>query len=399
MKSLEKTYKHLLDSSPIEPPDEVWNSISQELAIDDVWSGISSDLDLQTAVRFENIGILASFTAVFIAIYIWSFPPIIDSNQITTFPEEPGQETVIQSETQSPSIEELSTLDRSNKEAGAILVDDVTNDEIKISNRQLTPVDGEPMESGEGMSHTDRTSFPLAEMPYSSWLPGVTSMNLDWEMKEIKPLRHSQFNKMGLFAGVAGTVKNTWVLNNKTIAGFRSQELHTSKPVFGTEFGIVAGTGVSRNLSVTVEYYFTSSYAQAYDEYISGRYLRSSLEVDYNTVNILAGITFRDDPFTNRSSTLIIGPSIGLLKRAKESYDGSETDLTSQYKQTMLGFTGGVQKSYPVSSKLDLLMSIRMTYGITNIYKGTTVVPANFRITHPASIGFTMALTHDLFRK
>ena len=95
----------------------------------------------------------------------------------------------------------------------------------------------------------------------------------------------------------------------------------------------------------------------------------------------------------------LLGPYMGVLKKAAESLNQNEINLTENYKKHILGLTGGIQKQYHINQNLDLTTGLRLSYGITNIYKGTPIIPASFRITHPAAISITLGLRYSLQRQ
>jgi len=393
---LENIYKDLINGSQINPPQELWEDISRELDVNDVWGNISRDLDTNLVVRLENYTMAVSVAAFFLSLFFLLRPANIEISNAPTLSQVEILSGNTEVEAKNPAIERSPIgVPVETRE-----VDDLSDPVMNINSQsmELDDITLQREITNEGSNHSQVFVMNLERRGYS--ISRDLQLTTPFYGIEIANSENQNITSEGrVFIGIVGSLKNTWLVNDKTISGFSAQELHTTKAILGREFGLFAGIKISSKQSLLAEYLFTSNYAQNYQEYLGGHYITSSINVDYSKLNLLFALRVSREGNWRTSTELLLGPSLGILKSATESIEGDEVTLTDNYENFLFGLTGGIQKYLFLNPKLEVFGGIRLSYGITNIYKGTGVIPASFRITHPAAISFSFGLRYNLPKK
>ena len=389
-------YRGLVNSGSVEPPGHVWEALAADLAVDAVWSNISEDLDLAGVTRLENISFATSVGIALVALLLLirpiSGPPLERPLQQSQATETEVPQTFHIETNPVISDSELLPEERDMSTASGVVV-------ARQSNQGITALSG-PVQHAASESGWESQM----NMPIDFQKEGILLSGSDLQLIEMRPIQTSfefiaQPAPSRGFAGIVGSLQNTWLLNDKTLTGFSPQELHTTKAVFTRQFGITAGSRLKRHFTIAGELFFSSNYSQNYEEYQNGQYVTNVVDVDYTKLNLILEADLSRNEYANGHTALILGPSVGLLTRATETLDGVNVDATQSYNRYMVGVVAGVQRNFNIIPQIQAYGGFRLSYGLTNIYGGTTSVPAAFRSTHPAAINLTLGLRYSPLRK
>ena len=386
-----KWYKNIMDSARQEPPAAVWEEVQNHLDIEEVWTNLEKELPV-SRTREKTLFFLAMAASLLILIAVG-----------TLFLTGPAGQDVRQFTAGYHQNQDIfSRHSDYNDRPFQSLLSAVS--ELSASAGRRSPVTSfSPEGTGRGTSG----EFPV----YS---PGVLEINAligpetdrslliagisGYEAEQVTRASSSLIRKpalSGYYAGVTGHLANTWLLNNKTLQGLKSDDLTSSLPSFGYSIGIIAGKSVSSNLDVQAEAYFLSLSRQGYNEYLHGQYINNLMQFSYSRMAFSAKWHFINRNDHNKHS-LLLGAYTGLLKNALQDLGGESVSLNDQYRTADFGIIAGYEYLHPLGSHLSIGTGFQTRLGLNNIFAGDEIIPDYLNNTRNASINFMISLRYDL---
>jgi hypothetical protein len=376
-----KWYKQRVSSAEEEPPEVIWEEIQNELDIEAAWLSIRKDLPSAGKKRIAVL--LAAAATLLLLLGAGSFLYYILRSQT------PGD---------GNSMKYFSTVLVDSHSIAEPEVHTRLNDFSDFPDiRQVLPTENNQQFSvaETGM----RAAYELRPLPYKRLTALNESDKTGTSIYIPAPHSHNQvpvsrFDKSnGYYAGITGHLANTWLLNNKTMQGLKSDELTASLPSFGYNLGIVGGKNISNRFGLHAEIYFISVTRQNYNEYLYGSYINNNMQLSYSSFSITGRwhLTRHEKP---ERHALVFGAYTGILKRAVQQIDGESRSLTSDYKSSDYGILAGYEYLFHTERDISVGTGFQARYGLNNIFAGNETIPGFLGSTRNASFNLTLSVRY-----
>ncbi len=374
-------YKNKVESARPEPPEGVWEEIQTQLDIDKVWTGI--DKEMRAGKRrklFSRMSVAASL------LLILALGILLNSDA--------HRRNSLQSITDNIKIHPVSLdvpLKKQSLHTHLAGIQDLP--EIK---------ENKPDENIKSYPPVDRT-IPAAEkisplayahskinLKEAVLISSLSPLSLNGETKESKVKVYPS----GYYIGATGHLANTWLMNNKTLQGLRSEELTASLPSFGYNLGIIAGKNISNKFDIQAEVFFISHTRQSYNEYMHGQYINNNMQLNYLNLSVSARWHLTETERLGMHS-LILGAHKGFLKNAFQDINGESVSLNNEYNSTDYGLVAGYEYQHPVGNGLSIGTGFQTRIGLNNIFAGNELIPDYLNITRNASLNLTLSIRYN----
>lgn len=408
--------------------DEIWEKISTEMDIDDVWKNISSELDI---IRPVDLGYdLATKALAIVLIILVGLVParkaIIDKGissktnvSIENSHNEQSAASSIKNKGGNYSTREQQKKDISPAERSSIESGGNTHRLIPAAGKRTSPTQEIPIplrnEAEPGVltaSEMADSSLVVSTDKIPTEKSGISPALFTDDLNKINGLFKTDFdslkansdlstsgsllpltNNKRISLGLIISYRNTWLLNQETLNGFKSETLNTTEIVFYPDVGLSMNYSLNHSWLLQADGFYSSKRGQEYFDYIYGVYSRKKITLTYSTIALSAKHKFRI------SSNCILRPSInvfagGYLSVLHYAYQEVNTDresIGSQYSKFDLGVRLGGEYEVQIFDQFSIAPGLYLSIGIPNIYKGTDYIPGYFRRTHNGSIGFYIA--------
>lgn len=193
--------------------------------------------------------------------------------------------------------------------------------------------------------------------------------------------------------GFITSFRNTWLLNRETLDGLRSESLSTTEIVVFPDAGLSFNYLLNKRLSLQADAFLYSGTGQGYQEYIFGRYSRKKIVLRYSTIVLSVKYTTADGGnISDRSSiNLSAGGYISFLHNADQRINTDIRKVSSCYRKIDFGTRLSGELELHLSKYFSVAPGLNLTFGLTNIYKGTDQIPGYMRRTHNASAGLQLS--------
>lgn len=451
-------YKAWVENLQEPAPEGAWNAIADQLDIDAAWDGISESLDiddvwhnieteLPQAVTVSNPAAPTHLPKLF-----WLAAALVLLTLTTPLTEDrtgQDQQSTIQNTTQAQSgqstgkseettnlniadkaetnqpgnkietivqsVEKKDKTENTNTVANAKDVDDTqppieSNHERLVISKMPAQAALQPILVGDTIAKkqevlvSDRiTEKPViqASKSQTDTLIAENKVETDSVVKiaEIEPKKDSVQQRLPeratWYVGVIGSIKNTWLINPETANGLKSESLNDTQVTFGKEFGVTVQRSLGGMSDLQFEYYFYSEIGQRYHEYINALYQTKDIRLRYQKFQVL----YRTRIFRKINAPALYatgGIRVSRLTLADTSIGNESQEVTQEYRPWDYGFILGTEAEFKLSNKLMLVSGLRGSYGLRNIYLGTSQAPAEFNKTHTASVGLILGLKYRI---
>ncbi len=389
----EKWYKSTVESQPETPPGEVWDAIQNDLDVDAVWARLDAGLTTAKVRPLYHRLALAASVLLLVAAGSWYFLSgnLTQTNQVTgdAGEEEPSEVT-------PPPPPDLPTANPT-AHAGALATQGIEESTPITSPTShamaLTMPDIE--ESAPTFKETPDKGPAFIRMPAR---PGaidrdrmVAGINTRYTRSEAT--RPSDGKKVfsEFTIGLSGHFANTWLLNTKTIEGLKRSDLTDTGVSFGQNLGFRAGTNLGEKSALRLEWYFLSQSRQRYNEYVNGKYVSTSLNLDYHNL----ALVWQYQPGVHGSPHQIAaGLYAGSLRRANKQLDVTLVNVSAEYAKLDYGFILGYEYVFPLKPGLSFGTGVYAKYGLNNVFSGNESVPAYLNHTQNAALMLSFSLNH-----
>ena len=405
--------------------DEIWNEISTDMDLGEVWNGISSDLDIVMPVNSVS-GIIYKSIAAVLIILLGMVPvkkTILDShtehsdNLIENIQNGQSPELIVKNKSEDSNVPERAkgdlsatltgSLNRSEDDNKLISAErnrtDLTQETpISVSTEVISMVlspsetaDSFPVISEDRILYEESNTLPVL-------IPGDNLKNLEvFPKTDFDNLRINYNSSPAgyslpstgngkISAGFITLFKNTWLLNNKTLDGLKSESLNSSEIVFYPDVGLSLNYSLNKTWQIQADGFFFSNTGQEYLEYLYGHYVKEKITLKYSTfaLSVKHKFTGSDRLIPGSSVNVIAGGYFSVLKNANHKINKDTEDIRSQYAKYDFGIRLGGEFELKISNQLSIAPGLLVSLGMPNIYKGDDKIPGYLIRTHNGSAEF-----------
>ncbi|TVQ89305.1 MAG: hypothetical protein EA393_07120 [Bacteroidetes bacterium] len=402
---INKWYKNIVESNNESPPEVVWEEIQNHLDVDTVWTRIDTSLSNQ-ATKKKRIAAFAIAATLFLTVstlglwYILSTYSIHDTQPLVILEPEAEQFTDENEEEDEIEYPDLS----SNQEVLTAFVQDETEYHAIIE-AQLPAIYPEyethPVDSF--ILKADHTPVSIPMLLADLQIHNETFKTISYNPSNLGNQEIMSYTgdavwagsiHSSVFIGFTGHLANTWLLNDKTFTGLKSDELTFTDPSFGSNFGIHMGMGVTNRLGLRGEFLWVSRNRQTYREYISGNFVSNDLILDYYMLKLLA----RYNAGSNlQPHYLLAGAYTGLMQQATQVINGFSQYVDSEYENLDYGLILGYEYPVPLGGRLIFTPGVFVKMGMINIFSGNENIPYYLNRTHNASFNLSFSISYSFY--
>ncbi len=191
--------------------------------------------------------------------------------------------------------------------------------------------------------------------------------------------------------GLSASVRNHWLLNHDTYNGFKSSEIGTTKLTLGTSAGAEIGFSLKKT-DFLFQLNGISQRGGAYQDYIKGKLVDRAIKLNYVNANFLIK-PFR---FDSKNSNVMVGLYSGILTKSTLQVGDGKIELNNTYRKIDYGLVAGKEYILPINDQLNIASGITFTYGLSNIFAGTSDIPSSFDNTRNLSVDGTISIRYLL---
>lgn len=410
-----KWYKNIFESNELDPQPETWDQIQDQLDIENSWQVIDKALDKRARPALRTR--LAAAASILILVAAGASWIYFSSVGKTETGQEPAEEMVAGVSTDKgedvaediaqgnssltregqkeaiPEQEKETTLpvlaennlgdiepgDTRPAEMPAVKEDVLSGDEAVIREETLTKMAGRGAES---------LTIYTPEDKFEDIIPGGEII------RAAAAKTRKAFRKF--YLGTTGQLANTWLVNEKTISGFKSASLVSTNATFGSNFGFFAGTNLLNRVDLQADFNILAQNNQDYNEYMDGHYVTNKLKLDYSQLALSLRYNLMSDRFLEGEHGINFGGYLSYLHNAYQKIDGDKLYLSDNYSNIDYGLLLGYEYIFPLSGRLGLGTGFRAYYGLSNIYSGDENIPSYMNVTNNASVNITLSFKYLL---
>jgi hypothetical protein len=392
--NIENWYKSIVESNDEFPPEMVWEEVQNELDIKMAWTGISSVLAQQ---KRRNALFALSVAASFILLLGFGGYLIYFSNkQLNNI-----DKNIVHEHIDNVSIE----------------IDAYSEPEQIIAETPLFSLINENFQETENVSIIKMQTITydvfieqldtFSELNISPILIADNNISLDYQKSIDIGLQFENWTldtRIGdatgkrafsdLNIGITGQFANTWMLNNKTYTGLKSDELITTNISFGKNLGVSLGTNINKNLFLKSEIFWLSEQKQSYNEYINGRYVNNTLALNYYSVLLKMNYKLKQNRLEHYFA---LGGYIDVMHNATQDINGNLKDIKEEYSNIDYGVFLGYEYPIKINSSFYFVPGIGAKVGLNNVFSGNELVPDYLNKTRNTSVNLSFSLIYSVF--
>lgn len=390
-----KWYRNKIESSELEPPVNTWDNIQDELDIDNSWQLIDSYLTERTRfIARLRISVAASILLLTMAGAGWIY-----FSTINTGKQEETAEIIPAEDTGTGTSEDAEKFIRKNDAPAKISVNDVPviiekeGIQAEILLAGLENVSFEDHSSGRQESNIEKLKVSNPDIAGQQYID-YTDITVDPDAVNFDKQKKGRKTFSKFYIGTRGQLANTWLVNQKTISGFKSTSLVSTNATFGSNFGFYAGTNLFKRLDLQMDFNVLAQNNQDYNEYLNGQYVTNKLKLDYSQLALSFRYYIMSDRFLEGEHGVNLGAYMAYLHNAYQNIDGETFYLSDNYNNMDYGLLLGYEYIFPLYGQLGLGTGFRAYYGLSNIYAGDENIPYYLNITNNASVNITLSLKY-----
>lgn len=452
-------YKQWLESLQEPAPEGAWDSIADQLDIDQAWEGISESLDIddvwnqveqnlpQTVPAAPNHLPKLFWAAAIVALFTLTTPV---TDQLIHQPVQKNKRSNTVTTNKSLHDSQKAEVIETAKDHAAPVVTGEQSQNLSKEKKSKLVVSSQAGEGHKITSHKSENSSTDYSVSEPSGIPTISVPEEKFSEKQLPvvpvqipeenivlPARENEHAVTELMqqvqpdsiqkeiktdstkrlavqeestdsaqqekplrtsrwqVGLIGAVKNTWLINPETSNGLKRSSLTNTKVTWGKEVGVLVQRSIGRKSFIQAEYYFYSEIGQRYQQYIDALYQTKDITLNYQKLQLV----YRTRVFQTRKLPPVYvaaGFHASRLDVASTSIGGEGQVVTEQYMPWDYGVLAGLESEFFLTEKIIVVPGIRASYGMRNIYGGNTQSPANLNKTNTATLGFSLALKYSL---
>lgn len=402
-----KWYRNKVESNELFPPESVWENIENDLDIDNSWKEINSRLGRRTGLM--NTLKAAAAAAVLILALTGVYRHLLTQEQAgenTMLAEDrpdespAGQKEETQHDVRGGQLpEEQPGIRQTGKEQAA----GTQQQDEGGRPARVKEMSGEGSDKKQAVTLTAAWEYVAAAEPKEA--AGIPAMN-----SQVRTDRQIVFDKeeypgtgrgekikkafKKFYIGSTGQLANTWLVNQKTISGFKSTSLVSTNPSFGSDFGIYAGTGLTDHIDLQMDLNLLARNKQEYNEYINGDYVTNDMQLNYTRLGLSLRYFIVSGNFMQGEHAINLGPYVAYLHNASQNIGSEKIYITGNYNDLDYGLLAGYEYVFPLSGSLGMGTGFRAYYGLNNIYAGNNLIPDYLNATNNASVNITLSFKY-----
>jgi hypothetical protein len=378
-----KWYKYMIETADQEPPASAWEEIQNELDIDIVWKNLDKTLSAKRRRRLivhfsaaaSLIILLGLGTILYFGFSRQDPEKFIIQNSKSPLYVPESNETLHPSGSLLATVSDMPDLINPGRSVSLPATDRHTREQdIKWDELRPMPV--------PAYRHDTKNEYELRPVRQR-----ITSHQIRTKQKP--------GSSPGYYAGLSGHMGTTWLLNDKTLQGLKSDDLTASLPSYGYSFGIIGGRSFGNSIDIQAEAYFINRTGQNYNEYLHGQYVSNSLKFTYSSITLSGRWYFATSRTPGRHS-LLLGAYTGILRKAFQDINGESYSLRKEYNSSDFGVIAGYEYSYPLGNHLVLGTGFQTRFGLNNIFAGNEMIPNYLNNTRNASATLVLSLRYNL---
>ena len=400
-------YKKSIENQPEDPPEGLWESIQNDLDINDVWARLETDIGTP---KRTMLPLLLTIAASFLFIVFLGSLFYLNYNKhnqketaalnIVTEPDT-DEETAHEELFETDNLASLEPIMHTNNMAE---FSSAARSVIPEVSGSLTVTSEEFLSNAYNLGMIDHTT----PEPYllASIKPGhiTTERRAESLNNLIKDKLQGHFllttmenngNKWFSDAtiGLGGQLANTWLLNEKTFNGLQSTSLTNTNATLGQSFGFMASTNAGKRTWLRLEWYFHAQSGQSYHEYLYGQYTSTRLQLNYHNL----ALTWHMMPgIQTNPHRIIAGMYTGFLKDATLQLNKARHNVSDEYSRFDYGVMLGYEYIVQWKPSLNFNIGVFSKVGLSNIFTGNEYVPASLNQTQNAALILSFSVNYSL---
>jgi hypothetical protein len=426
------SYKKWLESLDEPAPEGVWNSISNSLDIDDTWVRISEELDLDDVwqniefqlpaqnilhvpashVRSKNSYWLAAMLML-LMLFITNDEPLkmysaVDSviaDKRVTDSRVPDQNDALTDTLKRDVVESMPFVTDRLPGKKHIIADRLSNQERKAA--------GKVHDKHTMAKQPMLPVWPFSELPIQASIvvsvpnydqatvstdSTITSILIDQgaavKAREKDAVSEEALRPARWRFGIIGSISNTWLLNNETTNGLKRSSLNSTIATFGKELGVSLDNRIGNRSFLRAEYYFNTETGQRYREYVNALYQEKTIQLRYQKLQLAYSWSVMRRPSLFQPC-VFGGVYASKLKVADLTIGSENGSVTQEYNPWDFGVLFGIESEFQLNHKVVVVPGLRTSYGLQNVFEGTSQSPSYFNKTRTAAISFSLAIKYQ----
>jgi hypothetical protein len=402
--NLNEWYKKIIDAGTESPPESVWDGIQDELDVDAVWTRIDSSLSSQ--VKKKRIAAFAVAATLFLAVStlgLWYFlsPYGLHETRQTALQVTETDESTVDTGSAMKSEEVGFTTDPESLISPVPAQIQIASiDETQFAH--ISPqMDLQHLEESIGEEIIRTESLPMLAANLQMDDKQRHSLNYRYIFPErdefssfpINEIRSDNFLST-VYIGLTGQLANTWMLNDKTFAGLKSDELTFTDPSFGSNLGMQIGAGLTQRLGLRAEIMWINRNRQTYREYINGNFVTNDIALDYYSLKLMARFNAGHHAHPHY---FLAGAYTGFMQQATQTINGVSRYVDNEYENLDYGIILGYEYPIALTGNLSFTPGIFANMGLNNVFSGSDRIPWYLNRTRNASLNLSFALSWSFY--
>ncbi len=391
-----KWYKNKVESNELEPPEEVWENIEDDLDINQSWLLINNHLSEKSAIKRKYyLAIAASILVLFSVAGYWFLNSAKQQKEFLSIVENiyEAENDILKEKTNTKNTLSVEKTPQFQKELTASKNPNVFIAENALFEEEL-PIDHQKYNNNNHVGVLDSVLIVDSKVI-------LLNCNFNTKLKINNTITNSSDAKerlafRKLYIGATGQLANTWMLNEKTYSGLESYSLTKSNASFGSNFGIFIGTNIFERIALQLDINILAQNTQDYNEYMNGHYISNTMKFNYSQTALSMRYNYLSKRFLKGEHGINFGPYLGYLHNAYQIIDDEVISLTNNYTTYDFGIFVAYEYLIPISGKLGFGTGVKAYYGLQNIYSGDEFIPSNMNITNNASINISFSLKYSI---
>lgn len=176
---------------------------------------------------------------------------------------------------------------------------------------------------------------------------------------------------------------NSWLLNNETKSSYDKNSLIATDLTYKQNWGLVLNYRFSKQSILSSEIHIASKAGQQYKMYQQGEYLRKGLELRYYKLYLQYQRNFLK---YGKIIPSCLSVQAGVYGGYLHSKRGEIRQEESKYANTDYGLKLALGQEHDLK-RFTLGYGVRAERGLTNIFRGTDRLPAEFNKTYILNLG------------
>jgi len=389
-------YKNKIESNPYDPPEDVWNSIHDELDIENVWQRISHQLyEDRKKILQRTIPYAAAAAILLLLLLLNPFKQQrtydLANNELNK--NFPGLNKSLKQETDKQG-DLAAQRAISEEQSSAFIASDISIPSIRPTASITVSSITKEEENDRVLSDLQKLNTLPANLDASLPQPMIAARDIDDETTSAE--KEKEKSQSDFYAGLSGELGKSWLLSNKTIYSITESPYSSANPSNDNAFGFLGGVKLNDKWSVELATILNDNRGQIYREYLDGQLVSNKYNLKYSSFSIKGRYKIISKTLELPvSHNIIFGTYMGYLNNASQIIESESNNIKPDYRNYDLGLLIGYEIDSQILPNYTLSTGIQIDPGLINIYKGNEELPASFNKTYNASIGVSISLKRN----